>query len=334
MINDIFEVLKIRARLLGEKEKDCMICLDEMSIKSNLFYDISKDKIIGFEETLNRRSTDLATSALVVMVRGVASNWKQPLAYFFYKSSAVSTEIKDILYEVVIRLNGTGLNVLGVVSDQGPNFQKLVKNCLHLTEEVCSFFINGKKLIYLFDVPHLLKSTRNNFFKYKFLLENGETNKRYVKMLYNRDKIKEYRLCPRLTDNHIFPNNFEKMKVRYASQVLSHSVAVALNTYIDFGVLSIEAKPTAIFIQKMNDLFDLLNSCHLNNYNAFMGTEKQNDFLKTMLHLFENVKVVDNNGKEVTKQMRFLFGWKMAIRGVLELWQDLKNRGYSFLLTP
>lgn len=227
--NFIFKIIESRVKLLEEKGKDCFITLDEMSIKSHIFYDISKDNIVGFEETMNRKNNNLATSALVVMVRGIASSWKQPIAYFFYKSTAVPSEIKDILYEIVIRLNDAGLNVLGVVSDQGPNFQKLVRNCLKLTEINSSFYVNGKKLLYFFDFPHLLKSTRNNFFKHTFLLKDGETHKKYLEKLYNIDKVSEFRQCPRLTDDHIFPNNFQKMKVKYASQIFSHSVAVGLN---------------------------------------------------------------------------------------------------------
>lgn len=79
----IFGLIKLRARLLNEKEKDCILCLDEISIKSHLFYDISKDKIVGFQEPYRSDSMDVANSALVVMARGIASKWKQPIAYFF-----------------------------------------------------------------------------------------------------------------------------------------------------------------------------------------------------------------------------------------------------------
>ncbi|CAG9822648.1 unnamed protein product [Phaedon cochleariae] len=94
-------------------------------------------------------------------------------------------------------------------------------------------------------------------------------------------KLKQYKLCPKLTNAHLNPSNFQKMKVKYASQVFSHSVAAAFYTYVDFEVSPPEAKvTTAKFIKIMNDLFDLLNSCHLNNFNAFMGTEKQFQFLE------------------------------------------------------
>lgn len=130
----IFRIIQQRVRLLKDKEKDCLLCLDEISLKSNLFYNISKDKIIGFETTPHKCTTEIANYALVAMVRGIGSNWKQPLAYFFYKSSTPSTDLKTIIFESVRKLTTIGLNVLGITSDQGSNFFKLVKSDLNLTE--------------------------------------------------------------------------------------------------------------------------------------------------------------------------------------------------------
>ncbi|CAH1382988.1 unnamed protein product, partial [Tenebrio molitor] len=43
--------------------------------------------------------------------------------------------------------------------------------------------------------------------------------------MYNNDKMYDKRGVPKLTDSHISPHNFEKMKVKYAAQVLSATVA-------------------------------------------------------------------------------------------------------------
>ncbi|VEN60869.1 unnamed protein product [Callosobruchus maculatus] len=79
----IFQCIQFRAIYLKEKEKDCILCIDEISLKSNLYYDISNDKLVGFQEGLTETSI-IASSALTVMVRGLASNWRLPLAFFFY----------------------------------------------------------------------------------------------------------------------------------------------------------------------------------------------------------------------------------------------------------
>lgn len=329
----IFRVTECRVKLLKEKEKDCILCLDEISLKSHVFYDISKDKIIGFDTTSSKNNTEIAGSALTIMARGIASSWKQPIAYFFCKTAATSDDLKDILFEAVRKLRGTGLNVLGVVSDQGSNFYKLVKTTLKLTEDNPLFFVDDIKLVYLFDIPHLLKSTRNNFFSYIFLLDEGETRKIYLETMYNLDKTKQFRLTPKLSNEHIYPNNFQKMKVKLATQVFSHSVAVAMHTYINFNVIPKEATTTANFIKKMNDLFDLLNSSTLQNFQAFMGTEKQKQNLQEMDNLFKNLKVFNHLGKDVTHQLKFIFGWRMTIKSVGILWEILQAKGYKYLFT-
>lgn len=151
--------------------------------------------------------------------------------------------------------------------------------------------------------------------------------------MYNIDKVKQYRLAPRLTDEHIYPNNFKKMKVKLASQIFSHSVAVAMQTYIDFEKLPAEAKTTANFIEDMNKLFDLLNSSNFDKSCAFFGNDKQIEFLNKMLNLFSNLEVLNKNGKNVTNTLKFIYGWRLTISSILKLWELLRNKGYKFLLT-
>lgn len=66
-------------------------------------------------------------------------------------------------------------------------------------------------------------------------------------------------MAPKLSDAHVYPTNFQKMKVKYATQVLSATVAASLNAYIGRELPS-EAIFTVEFIDKMDKLFDLFNS--------------------------------------------------------------------------
>ena len=67
----------------------------------------------------------------------------------------------------------------------------------------------------------------------------------------------------KLTENHIHPNNFKKMKVKLATQVISHTVAASLCTYVSLGALPSSAMGTAEFIQKFDSVFDCVNSSTL-----------------------------------------------------------------------
>jgi hypothetical protein len=67
---------------MDENAKLCTISMDEMSLKVNIAYDSSKDEIIGLKDFRDgEKGTDLASSALVFMPRGVLEKWKQPLGY-------------------------------------------------------------------------------------------------------------------------------------------------------------------------------------------------------------------------------------------------------------
>ena len=61
---------------LPARSKICALLMDEVSLKSNIFYDPSKDSIIGLEDYGKGSSLGLvATSALVFMVRGVFQSY-------------------------------------------------------------------------------------------------------------------------------------------------------------------------------------------------------------------------------------------------------------------
>lgn len=44
---EFFNLLKKKIDCFQEQDKYCIICIDEMSIKAHLFYDRSKDAVIG-----------------------------------------------------------------------------------------------------------------------------------------------------------------------------------------------------------------------------------------------------------------------------------------------
>lgn len=105
------------------------------------------------------------------------------------------------------------------------------------------FFANGSKMYYAFDPPHLLNSTRNNFFKYNLEVLNNLTDKKYLNDFYHADQsINRY--APMLTDAHINPGPFQKMKVSYESQVFRATVAAGMRSWVEYGTLHSAAETT------------------------------------------------------------------------------------------
>lgn len=89
-------------------------------------------------------------------------------------------------------------------------------------------------MVHLYDVPHLIKCTRNNLLT-KNLTFEMDGKKRTAKwqhllQLYNADScIQNSKMLPRLTDNHVIADKIFKMKVRYATQVFSQRVSAVMN---------------------------------------------------------------------------------------------------------
>jgi len=84
-LNDIiFETMSLKISNLKDDAKDCVLCVDEMSIKTHLFYNLSQDYIVGFNNSYDRKTYEPAKQVLCFMLRSINYDWKQPITYFFY----------------------------------------------------------------------------------------------------------------------------------------------------------------------------------------------------------------------------------------------------------
>lgn len=290
IIKDSFlTLLRKKVTNFSDENKICTLCVDEISIKANFFYNKNKDIVVGVADKGNgERTFEPATSATVLMARGIRSQWKQPLAYIFTKSGLSGTNLKQIIEEVICQLQSLNLKVVALVSDMGSN-NILMAQKLNVCEENPYFYVQEQKIVYLFDTPHLLKALRNMLLKYNFSFQKNIISWDYLHRFYNQEKKFNTRAAPKLTDSHLNPSNFEKMKVRFAAQVFSSTVAAGLSLYIRFGAIPAEAAATAEFVERIDKLFDILNSSKIKGkrFNrAFKGLNYQTHFLKDSLFFF------------------------------------------------
>ena len=241
-------IIKSKVSHLPDQEKLVTICMDEIALITHLYYDIKADKIVGLEDYgSGQRTNKVATSGLVFLVRSISGGWKQPLGYVLVNGACPKDEMDMLLREAIDKLQGIGLKVLVVVSDMGSNFQSLAKY-LNITPENPWFIHNNQKYFVMFDPPHLFKCVRNNLMKYSFKFGSYTATWQHIEEFYNKDKTLSIRMAPKLTEKHIHPNGFSKMKVKYASQVLSHTVAAGLCSYVSMGNLPASALGTAEFL--------------------------------------------------------------------------------------
>lgn len=334
----LFNFLQFKTQNFLPESLECVLCADEMSIKSNLYYNISKDEIIGFNESNNRKTYDPAKFVLVLMIRGINCNWKQPIAYFFISNSCTGFDLQDIIFSSIFKLQNIKINVKAFISDMGSNFIGL-SNKLQVSPERPYFEVNNHKIVYIFDPPHLLKATRNMFYQHNFMFNNELIEKKHLVSFFNEDSKNNLRTAPKLTYSHIFPGPFEKMRVYLAAQVFSESVMSAMLVYLESSRLPDTSLPTINFIKNMDKLFDIFNSTRrpgLKNFNRpFKNTDAQMSHLKFMENFFKQLQVFDKKTHvEVTRRMKFIRGWLISISGIFQLWESLKvtNTDDSYVL--
>lgn len=229
---------------MSSRRKLCYVTFDEITLRAGLIYDVKEDRVHGFHDGYAEK-IGIADHAMVVMVRGVAESWKQPLCYYLCANGMSHAEIKTMLKDVIAHLQRIGLNVLATVCDQGNANRAALRTLREETvqsytrrNEECrheGFEVGGKEIIPLYDVPHLLKSVRNNLLRKtaSFSWRHGEqvASWRHFMTLYDVDRNaadKETRSLPRLEDYHVYESQIRKMKVKVAAQAMSESVAAIM----------------------------------------------------------------------------------------------------------
>ncbi|XP_067621448.1 uncharacterized protein [Eurosta solidaginis] len=154
------KALELRSRGFTEAQKHVSICCDEMSLKVHVQFERNRDLIMGLEDYGDEnRTSRVATSVLAVLVQGIGGKaWNHPLAYFFVHKTCRGSVLKQYVFEIITQLQSIGLHPCQMVTDQGPNFVGF-SNIVRVSRERRFFEVNGHKIFYFFDSPHLIKTT-------------------------------------------------------------------------------------------------------------------------------------------------------------------------------
>ncbi|XP_047518932.1 uncharacterized protein LOC125058833 [Pieris napi] len=176
----------------------------------------------------------------------------------------------------------------------------------------------------------------DNFFGEKRVLFDGVFNKidfGYIEALHQLQKEIGLHFANKLTFRHI---NYvkQKMKVKLASQLLSRSVATAIE-YCEQNLKLPQfqnSKTTVTFITHVNDIFDIFNSRNFLNFGFKKPLCKQNkdkifNKLDQIYYYFRNLKFL--NGSPVIYSLRKLgiLGFLINIRSLKCLYVDFIEKG-------
>lgn len=355
----IYAKLKKVVKDLPREDKLCTLIFDEMSLTPQVHYDASSDKLKGFASHGKQK---LANHALVFMVKGIKKKFKQPVAYYF-TSDINKTELKQVICDVIKNVQATGLTILCTVCDQSTVNTSAVNELVTETrakylriekEMKHDFFeINNKKIIPLYDVPHLLKGLRNNLLTKDMIYNDPEDPKKqkmikweYLQLLYAADKtFGELRCLQKLTEEHVDPAKIKKMRVKTAAQIFSHSVAVATEHLTARGDLPERCRDLISLFLLVDNLFDSLNcsTFHVPNGKTYKGPVRKNSphhqLWQKAIKVFKTVKFVtkkkDGNKIRITETVvPSIKNFIKTIEGMQELWKILcQNYYFDYMLT-
>lgn len=97
-----------------------MLVLDEMSLTPSHVFDTSTNTYLRCANLSNHSDNKhTATHALVFMIGGIASRWKQVVAYYYTGNSVDGAKIKPIVCDIIKKVEQIGLRVHSITSDMG-----------------------------------------------------------------------------------------------------------------------------------------------------------------------------------------------------------------------
>lgn len=333
--NEVFDKVKLKAATMSQEEKECVLMCDEMSIRKCFEYNPKLDLVEGYQDLGPLgRSEEVATHALVFMLRGLKSSWKCPIAYVVSKNSVKTSSLAILIDLCFEKIFDTALSLKAIVTDQGSNNAAAVR-LMGVTKETPYIMFDTHKIYCLFDLPHLLKSVRNNLLKHDFCVNGEIISWSAIREFYELDKSSktDCRAAPKLSERHLNPQAFQKMSVKLATQVFSGSVSRGMKAADSLGLLKHPASlSTANFLGKMNDVTDCMNSKNLNDSNPLKKPMCIRN-LKTKQCLEENVSFVQSWSIKGHPNPPCFNGLLQTIEGVLQLYVDVVTDKSSFLLT-
>lgn len=351
ILTEVFEMMHCKVSSFNTHQRKCVLMVDEMQLHDKLEYDPSTQSVCGYA-TLKENESDepvLATHGLVFMIGGISTRWKQVVAYDFTGSSFSGSRCADIIKGIIQQCAAIGLEVIAVTSDMGSGNRAMWRDfgisAGRGSPVLCSASNPqdlSQPIFFLADVPHIVKNLRNHLCRGQLIHLPPDIVAKLefpcdivglwpVKQLIAHEKGKQFKMAPNLTDTHISPGHFEKMKVSYAVQLMSHSTACALEELVRQRLLSPIALTTAWFFKQVNRWFDLMCSRHPCLALSMQRPDKHAEavnFLESFIDMFSRIRIGDGSWKPVQT------GVLISTKSILGLQRRLLvEDGFSFLLT-
>jgi hypothetical protein len=269
------DVIRALATKFKEENKQLYIALscDDMYIKKHI--DFVGGKIWGYSDFGKKEAgkplVDIeakpALNAHMFMACAINGNLKKPVGLFFI-SSLKAPDRAALTKECIIKIEETGAKVISLTFD-GTTTNISMANILgaNLQDVRClkHYFPNpfdtSRSVYIILDACHMIKLVRNIFGSKALFDADGEKiDFTYIVELFLFQERRGLHFANKLKKTHIYFHK-AKMKVCYAVQLLSDSVADALEFLMLKGHEKFQgAGATIKFIRIFNNLFDRCNA--------------------------------------------------------------------------
>ncbi|XP_065642239.1 uncharacterized protein LOC136073890 [Hydra vulgaris] len=290
ILTEVFEFMKTKVNAMKIHEKECVLILVEMSITESVDCDTSTSSYYGVV-TLPEHYGQ-ANHALVFMLGGISTRWKQTVAYYYTGSSV----LKIIVLSIIKYTEEIGLKVNSVTSDMGAINQAMWK-CFNISSKI----------------------------QKKYKVQSPIIDSKHLNKLVDFQEGMDLKFAYKLTSEHLDEKHFNKMKVSRATFVMNHDVSCGLK-FIASEIKDDSILTTARFIGIVDKWFTLMTS-----RNPGMALSMKNDkvynetitFLNEVIEIFNGLKILGQ-----TEKIR----WKPIQSGVILSTTSVINLQNKFLL--
>uniref|UniRef100_T1IMX2 Transposable element P transposase n=1 Tax=Strigamia maritima TaxID=126957 RepID=T1IMX2_STRMM len=278
LLEDVLLLMKLKQQQLNVLER---LTFDEVYICNKICFDKEYEKILGPHKTCQ-----------VVMARGLCGSWKQPL-YYAYDSPMKA----NVLQLIISELYKCGYTVVAVTCDVGEDNQGLWKSL--------NIGYGPKKKILLHIQVTMKKKfsflLMNNLLSHGFDINGIHYDKEILGDLLKINST-DVNITYKLTAKHLDVKGSQKRRVGLAAQLLSKSIASAIDYCSAKGYLK---NPNYVqfvyFINTVKDWFDVFNttgkygSTSESNKNAFGVNMPEQCITQQMLNsvVIENKPYLD-----------------------------------------
>ena len=296
----------------------------------------------------------------------MCSDMKHIIAYYFTEN-VTSYQLMSVFWKIVGVLEvSLNLWVIAAVNDgASPNRKFFELHSMFMSDvenevvsdvvyKVNNLFAMDRFIFFFPDACHLIKTARNCLYnsgsgsRSHLMWNNGSYLLfRHIADLFYSNQEFALHVLPKLSLDHIVLTPYSKMKVKLATQVLSRSVAIALEESGNEEVLG-----TAQFCRMMNDFFDCTNvrslTEHVRRRNQFIkpyiaqDDERfvwlKNVFLKYLENWRQSTMAregeysTDDRGKMFISIQTYK-GLKISINAHIEAIQFLLDEGFEYVLS-